>query len=135
MGALIGDPELHPRGGNPISQGFVEGSMSELSLESTQDFARPTWGLRRRGGKEDRGHKAIKMNGGDEAPDVRHYVSWVWLVQFSSVAQSCLTLCHPMDCSTPDLPVHHQLPEPAQTHVHRVGDAIQPSHPHHMAGL
>ena len=49
-------------------------------------------------------------------------------VQFSSV-QSCPTLCNPMDCSTPGLPVHHQLPEPAQTHVHRVGDAIQPSHP------
>ena len=49
--------------------------------------------------------------------------------QFSSVCQSCLSLCNPMDCSTPGLPVHHQLPELAQTHVHRVGDAIQPSHP------
>ena len=48
---------------------------------------------------------------------------------FSSVAQSCLTLCSPMDCSTPGLPVHHQLPELAQTHVHWVGDAIQPPHP------
>ena len=50
-------------------------------------------------------------------------------VQFSSVAQSCTTLCNPMDYSTPGLPVHHQLPESTQTHVHRVGDAIQPSHP------
>ena len=50
-------------------------------------------------------------------------------VQFSSVAQSCLTLCDPMNCSTPGLPVHHQLPEFTQTHVHRVGDVIQPSHP------
>ena len=50
-------------------------------------------------------------------------------IQFSSVAQSCLTLCDPMNCSTPGLPVHHQLPEPTQTHVHCVGDAIQPSHP------
>ena len=50
-------------------------------------------------------------------------------VQFSSVAQSCLTLCNPMNCSTPGLPVHHQLLEFTQTHVHRVGDAIQPSHP------
>ena len=50
-------------------------------------------------------------------------------VQFSSVAQSCLTLCDPMDCSTPGLPVHHQHPELAQTHVHQVSDAIQPSHP------
>ena len=49
-------------------------------------------------------------------------------VQFSSVAQSCLTLCSPMDCSTPGLPVHHQLPEPTQTHVHSVSNAIQPSH-------
>ena len=50
-------------------------------------------------------------------------------VQFSSVAQLCLTLCDPTECSTPGLPVHHQLPEFTQTHVHWVGDAIQPSHP------
>ena len=51
------------------------------------------------------------------------------LYQFSSVAQSCPTLCDPMNCSTPGLPVHHQLPDFTQTHVHRVGDAIQPSDP------
>ena len=50
-------------------------------------------------------------------------------VQFSSVAQSCPTLCDPMNRSTPGLPVHHQLPEFTQTHVHQVRDAIQPSHP------
>ena len=50
-------------------------------------------------------------------------------VQFSSVTQSCLTLCDPMNRSTPGLPVHHQLPEFTQTHVHWVRDAIQPSHP------
>ena len=50
-------------------------------------------------------------------------------VQFSSVAQSCPTLCDPMNHSTPGLPVHHHLPEFTQTHIHRVGDAIQPSHP------
>ena len=50
-------------------------------------------------------------------------------VLHSSVAQSCLTLCDPTDCSIPGFPVHHQLPELAQTHVHRVNDAIQPSHP------
>ena len=50
-------------------------------------------------------------------------------VQFSLVAQLCLTLCDPMCCSTPGLPVRHQLPEFTQTHVHRVSDAIQPSHP------
>ena len=46
-----------------------------------------------------------------------------------SLSHSCLTLCDPMDCSTPGLPVHHQLQELTQTHVHRVSDAIQPSHP------
>ena len=51
------------------------------------------------------------------------------MFQFSSVTQSCPTLCDPMDCSTPGLPVHHQLPEFSQTHVHWVSDAIQPSHP------
>ena len=50
-------------------------------------------------------------------------------VQFSSVTQSCLTLCNPMNRSTPSLSVHHQLPEFTQTHIHRVSDAIQPSHP------
>ena len=50
-------------------------------------------------------------------------------IQFTSVAQLCPTLCDPMDRSTPDLPVHHQHPEFTQTHVHWVGDAIQPSHP------
>ena len=50
-------------------------------------------------------------------------------VQFSSVAQLSLTLCNPMDCSMPGLPVYHQLPKLAQTHVYRVSDAIQPSHP------
>ena len=50
-------------------------------------------------------------------------------VQFSSVSQSHLTLCNPMNRSMPGLPVHRQLPEFTQTHVHQVGDAIQPSHP------
>ena len=49
--------------------------------------------------------------------------------QFSSLAQSCSILCNPMDCSMPGFPVHHQLLELGQTHVHRVGDAIQPSYP------
>ena len=51
------------------------------------------------------------------------------LIQFSSVTQLCPPLCNPMDCSMPGFPVHHQLPELTQTHVHGVGDAIQPSHP------
>ena len=60
-------------------------------------------------------------------PPLRNYLSCH--NQFSSVAQFCLTFCNPMDCSTPGFPVHHQLPELAQTHIHQVGDAIQPSHP------
>ena len=51
------------------------------------------------------------------------------VVQFGSLAQSCPTLCDPMNCSTPGLPVHHQVPEFNQTHVHSVDDAIQPSYP------
>ena len=51
------------------------------------------------------------------------------IFQFSAVAQLCLTLCDPMDCTTPGFPVHHQLPELTQTYFHWVGDAIQPSHP------
>ena len=58
-----------------------------------------------------------------------HCKSTISSVQFSSVAQSCPNLFDPMNCSTPGLPVHHQLPEFTQTHVHRVNDAIQPSHP------
>ena len=60
------------------------------------------------------------------------FLNWTFIdpsVQFSLVAQSCPTLCDPMDCITPGLPVHHQLLEPTKTHVHWVGDAIQPSHP------
>ena len=53
------------------------------------------------------------------------HISYIfWTIQFNSVTQSCLTLCDPMDCSMPSLPVHHQLPESTQNHVHRVGDAI-----------
>ena len=55
--------------------------------------------------------------------------STLYFLQFSSVAQSCPTLCDPMNCSTPGLPVHHQLLEFTETHVHWVGDAIQSSHP------
>ena len=54
---------------------------------------------------------------------------YIHISQFSSVTQSCPTLCDPMSRSMPGLPVHHQLPEFTQTHVHQVGDAMQPSHP------
>ena len=58
-----------------------------------------------------------------------HSGTMISSVQFSSVPQSCSTLCNPMNRSTPGLPVHHQLPEFTQTHMHRVSDAIQPSYP------
>ena len=59
---------------------------------------------------------------------VNIFLNWM-INSFSSVTQSCPTLCHPMNHSTPGLLVHHQLPESTQTHVHRVSDAIQPFHP------
>ena len=58
-----------------------------------------------------------------------NYIRKITSVQFSSVTQSCPTPCNPMNRSTPGLPVHYQLPEFTQTHIHRVSDAIQPSHP------
>ena len=60
---------------------------------------------------------------------LEYCISHTCSVQFSSVAQSCLTLCDPMNRSTPGLPIHHHLPEFTQIHVYRVSDAIQPSHP------
>ena len=62
------------------------------------------------------------------ARHIQEFLKCSLVTQFSSVAQSCPTLCDPMNCSTPGLPIHHQLPESTQTHVHWVGDAIQPSH-------
>ena len=60
---------------------------------------------------------------------LHHLVADICSVQFSTVTQSCPTLCKPMDCSMPGFPVHHQLPKLTQTHVHWAGDAIQSSHP------
>ena len=59
----------------------------------------------------------------------REVLENLYSVQFSSVTHLCPILCDPMNRSTPGLPVHHQLPEFTQTHVHQIGDAIQPSHP------
>ena len=72
--------------------------------------------------------KSVFMQGRDTEKNTLTWIS-VWRNQIRSVAQSCPTLCEPMNHSTPGLPVHHQLPEFTQTHVHRVSDAIQPSHP------
>ena len=77
---------------------------------------------------------AISFSRGYSWPRDLTWVSCIgrWILyhwySFSSVTQLCLTLCDPMDCSTPGFPIHYQLPE-LQIHVHRVGDAIQPSHP------
>ena len=60
---------------------------------------------------------------------VRSFSSMCFSVQFSSLTQSCPNLCDPIDCNMPGFPVHHQLQKLAQTHIHQVGDAIQPSHP------
>ena len=77
------------------------------------------------------GFPALKV---DSLPSEPPGKAWIVIqfssIQLSSVAQSCLTLCDPMDCSTPGLPVHHQLLEFTQTHLHWVGDAIQPSQLH-----
>ena len=69
----------------------------------------------------------LKFNNPKHLHQINRWI--IYSVQFSSVAQSCPTLCDPMNRNTPGLPVHHHLPEFTQTHVHRVGDAIQPSHP------
>ena len=58
-----------------------------------------------------------------------NFLTFYFNMTLSSVTQSCPILCDPMDCSMPSFPVHHQLPESTQTHVHSVSDAIQPSHP------
>ena len=76
----------------------------------------------------DRGAWRVTVLGAAKSQTTKH-TGHTYFIQFSSVGQSCLTLCDPMNCSMPGLPVHHQLPESTQTRVHRVDDAIQPSHP------
>ena len=66
---------------------------------------------------------------GKKSTDKNLFQKLIVKIQFSSIAQLCLTLCEPLDCSTPGFPVHHQLPELAQTLIREVGDAIQSSHP------
>ena len=77
-------------------------------------------------------HRAVRKDSQLTTGDfvLTQFLNWCSSsVQFTSVAQSCPTLCDPMNCSMPGLPVHHHLLEFTQTHIHRVGDAIQPSHP------
>ena len=73
-------------------------------------------------------NKMATLNATEHAQDVLKEVAIIF-IHLSSVSQSCLTLCNPMDCSMPGFPVHHQLPELTRTHVNQVGDTIQPSHP------
>ena len=74
------------------------------------------------------GSKMRYIAGHQLSADLKQRTFYV-IIQFSSGTQSCPTLCDPMNCSMPGLPVHHRLPEFTQTHAHWVGDAIQPSHP------
>ena len=76
------------------------------------------------GGVQSMGSQRVRHNWAQHTHKGGHALPWL----FSSVTQSCLTLCNPMDCSMPGSPVHHQLLELTQTHVHLAGDAIQPSH-------
>ena len=71
----------------------------------------------------------IYKDGNDDPQCETAKETQMYQIRSDQISQSCLTLCDPMNCSTPGLPVHHQLPEFTQTHVHRVSDAIQPSHP------
>ena len=82
--------------------------------------------------KQKQTHRRRGQMCGCQGDEVGRRMDWeigVGSVQFSSITQSCPTPCSSMNRSTPGLPVHRQLPEFTQTHVHRVGDAIQPSHP------
>ena len=97
-------------------------------LNQRKVSARTLWGPQLGKNEMDRNHKFIFSDQQAVGADVLT-LNTKEAVQFSSVAQSCPTLCDPMNRSTPGLPVHHQLPEFTQTHVHRVSDAIQPSHP------
>ena len=119
----------------------------EISITSDMQMI-PPYGRKPRGNKEpleenERGEwkgwlKTQHSKYQDHGIRSHHFMAHRWgnkgnsdrlYFQFSSVAQSCPTFCDPMNCSTPGLPVHHQLPEFTQTQFHRVGDAIQPSHP------
>ena len=94
------------------------------------------WGLKIRSHSWGKGYRVFSEGSSDYIINLKasmiipsHSIFTWQISQFSSVAQSCLTLCNPMDCSTPGFPVHHQLLEFVQTHVCWVCDAIQPSHP------
>ena len=103
---------------------FWEHSFSFLRLHFTGATRSREWSISRHISKPGwHSHQEFPALQGTQGGGIH-----LW-AQFSSVIQSCPTLCDPMNCSTPGLPVHHHLPEFTQPHVHQVGDAIQPSHP------
>ena len=101
-------------------------SEHQLKYTSWQNIALAMLAALEAGKRRVAGRKGKKMRNG--FGEERWTQEMVLVDTFSSVAQSCPTLCDTMNCSTPGLPVHHHLPEFTQTHVHRAGDAIQPSH-------
>ena len=97
-------------------------------------FMANRWGNNGNSERIFRGGRSSKITANDDCShEIRGHLllgrkTMTKLVQFSSATKSCMTLCDPIDCSNPGFPVCHQLLELTQTHVHRVGDAIQPSH-------
>ena len=104
-----------PRGGVQYATGEKQRAIINSSRKNEEAGPKQKW------------HSAVDMSGGEGI--VRCIGTWnVRSICCCSVTKSCLTLCDPMDCKLPDVPVLHYLPEFAQTHVHWIGDAIQPSH-------
>ena len=103
----------------PVFLGFSSGSRGNESACSTGDLGLIP------------GYERFPRGGYSNPPQYSCHLFLISSasVQFSSIAQLCPTLCDPMNHSTPGLPVHHQLPKFTQTHIHRISDAIQPSHP------
>ena len=118
----------------PPSMGFSRQDWSGLPFPSPRDL--PDLGIDPRSPSLQAGvlpseppGKLLEKQGNHKSKMYNRFTKTKKRTQIRSVAQSCPTLCDPMNCSTPGLPVHHQLLEFTETHVHRVSDAIQPSHP------
>ena len=115
------------------SLGWEDSLEEKMATHSSIPAWRIPW-TEEPGGPQSMGSKRVEQNWATAHACIHthvhtHTLSIITVIQFSSVAQSCPTLYDPMKLSTPGLPVHHQLPEFIQIHVHWVGEAIQPSHP------